>query len=65
MIEQDWYPLAGVKSGQVLMSADFLPVSPTMARDILRPGLPADGHKNLEVNRPVLEKKSDGIFECK
>jgi len=64
VIEQGWYPLGGVKSGQVLMSADFLPVSPSMARDILRPGLPTDGHKNLEVNRPLLEKKSDGIYEC-
>ena len=68
VIEQGWYKLTGVKSGQVLMSADFVPVSPTLAKDAIREQRKMSrkmSHKNLDVRRPILEKKSDdGMFEC-
>ena len=68
VIEQGWYKLAGVKSGQVLMSADFVPVSPSLAKDAIREQRKMSrkmSHKNLDVRRPILEKKSEeGMFEC-
>merc|ERR1712098_406293 len=59
VVEQGWYPLTGTKSGQLLMSAVFLPASPSMARDVAKPGITSDSHKNLNVTRPILEKKGD------
>ena len=32
-IAAQWYPLTGVKSGQVLLSADFLPAEPSVYKD--------------------------------
>ena len=68
VIEQGWYTLAGVDSGQLLMSADFVSAAPTLAKDA-RPEHQRKmsrkmSHKNLDVRRPILEKKSDGMFEC-
>jgi hypothetical protein len=69
VIEQGWYPLTGVKSGQVLLSADFVSdTAPSMARDVHKSSHAQPdrkfSHKNLEVNRPLLEKKSEGIYIC-
>ena len=66
VIEQGWYPLTGVKSGQVLLSADYVAdTAPTMARTVAAAQPERKrSHKNLEVNRPLLEKKSEGIFVC-
>ena len=66
VIEQGWYPLTGVKSGQVLLSADYVAdTAPVMARTVAAAQPERKrSHKNLEVNRPLLEKKSPGIFVC-
>ena len=66
VIEQGWYPLTGVKSGQVLLSADYVAdTAPVMARTVAAAQPERKrSHKNLEVNRPLLEKKSEGIFVC-
>ena len=62
-IPADWYPLEGVESGQVLLSADFLAAQPSVYKEpeIMR----KTSHANLDVKRPILEKKSDGIYECR
>ena len=64
VIEQGWYSLQGVNSGQLLMSADFVSAAPTLAKDARPEHQRKMSHKNLDVRRPVLEKKSEGMYEC-
>ena len=64
VIEQGWYGLQGVKSGQLLMSADFVSAAPTLAKDARPEHQRKMSHKNLDVRRPILEKKSEGMYEC-
>ncbi len=62
-IEAKWYPLTSAKSGQVLLSADFLPAEPSVykAPEILR----KQSHANMDVARPVLEQTGPGMFQCR
>ena len=62
-IPAEWYPLKGVKSGQVLLSADFLSAQPSIYKEpeLVR----KTSHANLDVQRPILEKVGAGMYECK
>ena len=64
VIEQGWYALQGVKSGEILMSADFVSAAPTLAKDARPEHQRKMSHKNLDVRRPILEKKSESLYEC-
>ena len=46
------------------MSADFVSAAPSLAKDAKPEHQRRMSHKNLDVRRPILQKKAEGIFEC-
>ena len=46
------------------MSADFVSAAPSLAKDARPEHQRKMSHKNLDVRRPILEKRAEGMFEC-